>query len=216
MPALYIITGSNGAGKSTIGPDYLPPYIQQSCNVFDGDKLFIEKQRDLWKGGIRVHKEIKKLAFAFVEETFNSLVETAISEKRNFAYEGHFTNQTTWDIPKRFRKEGYEIHMIFFGLTNVDLSQLRVVARTKEGGHYVDPLTLTSNFYGNLEKLNQYYSIFNTLEIVDTSETEHRVLSVFVNGEVLSAIASVLLPEWFQAKLPALTFEIREYESKRR
>ncbi len=48
MPALYIITGSNGAGKSTVGADYLPLSIQQSCQVFDGDKLFMEKQRDLW------------------------------------------------------------------------------------------------------------------------------------------------------------------------
>lgn len=56
MPSLYIITGSNGAGKSTIGPDYLPQSVQESCNVFDGDKLFLEKQRDLWKSGITAHK----------------------------------------------------------------------------------------------------------------------------------------------------------------
>ena len=27
MPGLYIITGSNGAGKSSIGPDYLPAHV---------------------------------------------------------------------------------------------------------------------------------------------------------------------------------------------
>jgi len=74
MPSLYIITGSNGAGKSTIGPDYLPQSVQESCNVFDGDKLFLEKQRDLWKSGITAHKEAKKIEFTFVEETFDSLV----------------------------------------------------------------------------------------------------------------------------------------------
>jgi len=44
MPSLHILTGSNGAGKSTIGPDYLPLEIQENCKVFDGDKLFMEKR----------------------------------------------------------------------------------------------------------------------------------------------------------------------------
>ena len=47
MPELYIITGSNGAGKSTVGPDYLPQHIGQHNTVFDGDKLFMQKQKEL-------------------------------------------------------------------------------------------------------------------------------------------------------------------------
>jgi hypothetical protein len=39
MPELYIITGSNGAGKSSIGPEYLPVHIRQQGPIFDGDKL---------------------------------------------------------------------------------------------------------------------------------------------------------------------------------
>lgn len=78
MPSLYIITGSNGAGKSTIGPEYLPPEIQQNCKVFDGDKLYMEKQHELWQSGIRTHKEAKKMALAFVEKTFDSLVKEAL------------------------------------------------------------------------------------------------------------------------------------------
>lgn len=60
MPELYIITGSNGAGKSTIGPDYLPEHIRLHHTVFDGDKLFMQKQRELWQSGMRGHKEAKK------------------------------------------------------------------------------------------------------------------------------------------------------------
>ena len=90
MPALYIITGSNGAGKSTIGANYLPAPIQQCCTIFDGDKLFTNKQRELWASGTKAIKEAKKLAFAFVEETFDRLVNEALSTDSDFVYEGSF------------------------------------------------------------------------------------------------------------------------------
>ncbi len=102
MPELFIITGSNGAGKSSVSPIYLPDDIREKFTVFDGDKLYMQKQRELWKQGIKSHKEAKKLAFAFVEDTFEWLVEDAVQVMTNFVYEGHFTNDATWDIPKKF------------------------------------------------------------------------------------------------------------------
>lgn len=137
-------------------------------------------------------------------EKFESLVDEAILKGFDFVYEGHFTNESTWEIPKRFKENGFEINMIFFGLASTGISELRVIDRTKEGGHYVDPKTVASNFFGNMEKLNTHFSIFNNLQIVDTSETEHKVLCVMMDGEVKSAIPSILLPNWFKSNLPAI------------
>ena len=109
-----IITGSNGAGKSTVGPDYLPSHIQRKT-VFDGDKLFMEKRSELWRSGIKSHKECKKLAFEFTTNTFDMLVEKTLAIHSDFAYEGHFTNEATWEIPKRFKTAGYAIHLLFLG-----------------------------------------------------------------------------------------------------
>lgn len=86
MPSLFIITGSNGAGKSSEGAGFLPLEIQQECPVFDGDKLYIQKQKELWAEGIRTHKEAKKLALAFVEDTFDNLVEKSLNTSANFVY----------------------------------------------------------------------------------------------------------------------------------
>src|SRR5438105_3398017 len=110
MPDLYIITGSNGAGKSTVGPDYLPKHINEHYTIFDGDKLFTQKQKELWQSGMRAHKEAKKVSYQFVMDTFDVLVEDAINKRDNFVYEGHFTNDATWDIPKRFKNTGYKIN----------------------------------------------------------------------------------------------------------
>ena len=209
MPELYIITGSNGAGKSSVGADYLPEHIRQNNTVFDGDKLFMQKQRELWQSGMRAHKEARKLAYEFVENTFDALVAEAMYANKNFVYEGHFTNEATWDIPKNFKGKGYSIHLIFFGLESTALSELRVLARTKEGGHYVDPLTIANNFYGNLEQLNKHYKMFDLVNIIDTSETKHILLATFKNGIVQYAVPVADLPKWFLQYMPEITSQIQ-------
>jgi hypothetical protein len=50
----------------------------------------MQKQRELWKSGIKAHKEAKKLALEFVEETFDALIENALATNSDFTYEGHF------------------------------------------------------------------------------------------------------------------------------
>lgn len=212
MPELYIITGSNGAGKSSVGPDYLPAHIRDTCGIFDGDLLFMRKRSELYQSGIRSHKECKKLAYAWLIEHFESLVTTAIENKQDFVYEGHFTNHETWEIPRRFKAAGFEIHLIFLGLTDTGTSELRVVARTKEGGHYVDPPTVAANFYGNMEMLDKYYGIFDSVQLFDTTTNEHRYLATLENGLATGAVNAALLPEWFTSAMPAITNEIKGME----
>jgi predicted ABC-type ATPase len=205
MPQLYIITGSNGAGKSSIGGYFLPLYIRQNCTVFDGDKLFMNKQREVWKSGITAIKEAKKIVIAFVNDTFNTLVEDAIANTNDFAYEGHFTNDATWDIPKKFKAHGYDIHLIFLGLKNTEISQIRVGERTKVGGHYVEPKTVEANFYGNLEKLDKYFPIFNNIKIVDTSTSDFLDICNIENGHIISSIDNFLITKWFTENLPQIS-----------
>jgi predicted ABC-type ATPase len=212
MPLLYIITGSNGAGKSSIGPDYVPEHLSDA--IFDGDKLFMQKRSEFWQNGIKSHKECKKLAAEVVQTTFDRLVEIALRNNIDFAYEGHFTNDATWGIPQKFKEAGYDIHLIFFGLTDIALSETRVIGRAKEGGHYVDPLTLSSNFYGNLEKLDKYFSIFDSVTLIDTSAFEHIGLAIMERGVCVSAVPQSELPEWFTTNLPIITKTLTQTKDK--
>jgi len=82
----------------------------------------------------RSPKEAEKLASQHVVDTFETLTEAALTNNKNFVYEGYFTNNATWDTPKRFKAAGYDVNLLFLGLTSPDLSQSRVVDRVSEGG----------------------------------------------------------------------------------
>jgi len=90
VPSLYIITGSNGAGKSSIGPGYLPKHIRDNYKVFDGDLLFVTRQRELFPNITRSPKEAKKLAFRYVVDNFEQLTADALERNETFVYEGPF------------------------------------------------------------------------------------------------------------------------------
>ena len=99
--------------------------------------------------------------------------------------------------------------MFFLGLVNPDLSELRVIDRVKEGGHYVPRNTVEDNYYGNLEKLNKYFSILDHLNIIDTSESEPVLLASFANGEAIASIPVNNLPMWFIENLTNLVKKIK-------
>lgn len=204
MPELHIITGSNGAGKSTIGPDYLPEHIASHYTVFDGDKLFVEKRKELFPSKTRSHKEARNMANEWLEHHFVSLVNRALETKDHFVYEGHFSSDGPWQTPRRFKTNGYSIHVIFFGLASTDLSELRVIDRSKLGGHYVNPIEIDRNYRGNLILLDQNFQWIDELLIVDTSE-EHRELLHVAEGEVIYQVIRDQLPSWFTEYMPIMT-----------
>ena len=61
MPELHVITGSNGAGKSSVGPEYLPSHIKKICTVFDGDKFTLHKTKELFATKLHSHKKFPTL-----------------------------------------------------------------------------------------------------------------------------------------------------------
>lgn len=212
MPGLYIITGANGSGKSSLGFFYLPPYIQDNYTVFDGDKLFIQKRKELYPSQTRSVKEAGRIANEWLTDHFIKSAQTALDNKDHFVYEGHFVQEETWSIPEKFKRAGYKISVLFFGLKDVKLSALRVFERAKNGGHNVPPYEIEANYYGNLNMLNRYYDSIDDLKIIDTSEAEHITLAVFKNGKPVSSLSLNELPEWFTNGLPALNKALFEKE----
>jgi predicted ABC-type ATPase len=179
--------------------------VQTSCVVFDGDKLNLQKKRELYKIVTPSLKEAGRLALTWLFEYFEECVKKALKEKNDFVYEGHLPEDANWKTPHRFKRAGYRVHVVFFGLRDTDLSEIRVMDRAKMGGHHVPPYEIERNYYGNLAQLNKRYKNIHELQIVDTSESMNpRVLALFKNGEVDHAVHHGKLPEWFEKSLPKL------------
>jgi len=138
MPKLFIITGSNGAGKSTYKQALLPIEFS-ALEIFDGDIFYTQKSIEFYKIN-KSTKESRKLAEDALEQEFLRLIERCISQKSDFAYEWHFTGSGAWQIPARFKQNGFEIHLIFCGLNSLIKSIQRVEMRVKKGGFHVTPL----------------------------------------------------------------------------
>lgn len=149
MPELYILAGPNGAGKSTAASLLLPDNIYENYPRFDADKLKRAKQREFYLQ-VKSYKEAGKMADDFVDGEFNRLYKAALENNDHFVYEGHFTEDASWNLPQLFKASGYYIHMIFMGLNSVEQSNQRVTTRAMQNGHTVHPADIERNFYGNL------------------------------------------------------------------
>lgn len=135
-------------------------------------------------------------------------MDNALKNSEDFVYEGHFPSYVTWDFPKRFKDNGYQLQMLFLGLKDADLSEMRVGLRAKKGGHNVPRYDIENNFYDNLEMLNEPYQHLDHLQVVDTSEFLPKPLAAFKGTALISSVSKKELPEWFTRYLPLLTEKI--------
>jgi len=145
MPNLYIISGCNGAGKTTASYSVLPDMldckefvnadeIARGLSPFQPDKVAIEAGRIMLN---RIHDlMVQKVDFAF---------ETTLSTRsyRNFVKEAQLN--------------GYFVTMVYFWLNSVDLAIERVSRRVLAGGHNIPEDIIRRRYRSGIENLSKIY-----------------------------------------------------------
>ena len=159
MPNLYIISGCNGAGKTTASYSVLPDMldckefvnadeIARGLSPFQPDKVAIEAGRIMLS---RIHDlMVQKVDFAF---------ETTLSTKsyRNFI--------------KEARLNGYFVTLVYFWLNSVELAIERVRKRVLAGGHNIPEDTIRRRYSSGIRNLSKIYMpICDSWMIFDNSE----------------------------------------------
>src|SRR6202008_1561418 len=102
-----------------------------------------------------------------------------------------------WAVPKRFKKEGFEMHLIFCGLNAVSDSIKRVSTRVRKGGFNVMPLAIENNYWGNMEMLDKNFGVFDSVRLIDTS-TIITPIAELSFGKTVKSIPKTEIPDWLK------------------
>ena len=125
MPTLYIISGCNGAGKTTASFTLLPEML--NCREF--------VNADSIAAGISPFQP-EKVAFEagrMMLERINQLIRAGT----DFAFETTLSTKSYREKIKHCKKKGYKIILLYFWLSSPLLAIERIKGRVRKGGHFV-------------------------------------------------------------------------------
>lgn len=145
MPNLYIISGCNGAGKTTASYAMFPKMLD--CKEFiNADE--IAKGLSPFQPE-KVSIEAGRLMIMRMNEMLRM--------KEDFAIETTLATKSYANLIRRAHQEGYFVTLIFFWLESVELAIRRVEQRVRFGGHFVPEEVIYRRYYAGIRNL---FSLF--------------------------------------------------------
>ncbi len=178
MKRLFIISGCNGAGKTTASYTILPDLLD--CEEFvNADEIA--------KGLSPFHPESTAIqAGRLMLERINKL----ISKGQDFAFETTLATRSYRNFVLKAKENGYHITLLFFWLRTSDLAVKRVETRVKEGGHNI-PEDVIRRRYEN--GLKNFFGIFESIVdewmFIDNSGEPYEIIArKNSTGEILKNV----------------------------
>jgi len=176
-PKLFIISGCNGAGKTTASFNILPEIldckqflnadeIARGLSPFDPESVSIEAGRIL----LNRFDELVKIGETFaVETTLATLI-----------YK---------DKILKVQSIGYEVTLLYFWLTDVNMAYDRVNSRVMEGGHNIPKDVINRRYFKGIKNLfNIYLPLCERALIIDNSDSNPELIFTQSKGSELEII----------------------------
>lgn len=163
---LYIVSGCNGAGKTTASFTILPEILD--CKEFvNADEIakglspFQPEKVSFEAGRIMLNR-------------INELLET----DENFAFETTLATKSYKSKIEVAKIKNYNVVLMFFWLQNVDLAIERVKIRVLEGGHNIEAEVIKRRYLHGIKNLFEIYlPIVDEAIIFDNSEGKHDLIA---------------------------------------
>jgi len=194
-PHIYVLAGTNGAGKSSIAGAML---IEEGVEYFNPDEAaeliraanpgitLEESQSAAWDEGRR-------------------LLERAINERLDYAFETTLGGRTIPALLKKAIEVGIEVRIWYVGLTSAELHIARVHARVKRGGHDIPEEKIRQRYARSLLNLIHLMPTLTELRVYDNSveadphtgaTPEPRLIVHLNRGKLLKVCELGWTPEW--------------------
>lgn len=163
---LYIISGCNGAGKTTASYTVLPEILKvkefvnadeiaRGLSPFNPEGMAIEAGR---------------LMLLRIDEL--------LLKGRDFAIETTLATRSYSRLVQRAQAMGYTVHLMFFWLNSVNLAEERVETRVQLGGHNIAKDIIKRRYHLGLHNLFEVFiPIVDEWMIVDNSDLPREMVA---------------------------------------
>ena len=166
MPKLYIISGCNGAGKTTASYALLPEML--SCSQFVNSDEFAKSLSPFSPASASI--QASKLMLLKINYLFK--------RHEDFAIETTLATRRLKKMVKYAQAEGYEATVPYFWLNSPALAVERVKARVAAGGHNIPEPTIRRRYVVGLHYFfNDYIPIADRWILADNSEIPFKVIA---------------------------------------
>jgi predicted ABC-type ATPase len=194
-PRIYVIAGVNGAGKSSLAGATFTDYGAEYYNPDEVARELIranprltqtEANSKAWHAGVK-------------------LLESAISEHLDFAFETTLGANTIPKLLALAAQQGVEVNIWYVGLDSPELHIARVKSRVRRGGHDIPEQDIRRRYRHSRINLIELLPLLNSLRLFDNSEqadpaTGHTPKPILVfsweRGKILEPSDLTQTPEW--------------------
>jgi predicted ABC-type ATPase len=201
-PCIYVLAGTNGAGKSSIAGAM---FLAKGTQYFNPDEVAIR---------------IRSASPGLTQEEANGaawhrgkrLLERAIAERLNFAFETTLGGNSIPALLRSALSTGLDVRVWYVGLDSVELHIGRVRARVEKGGHPIPDAKIRERYDRsrlNLIRLMPHLTellVYDNSEEADPNAGEHpepKLLLHTVSGKIARSCDLHSIPHWAKPILAA-------------
>jgi predicted ABC-type ATPase len=194
-PSIYVLAGVNGAGKSSVGG---ATFRRNGADYFNPD----EATQRILEANPGISLEQANSA-AWLEG--KRLLERAIAERLDFAFETTLGGNTIARLLERATQAGIEVRVWFVGLSSPELHIARVRACAAAGGHDIPDAKIRERFDASRLNLIRLLPKLTELRVYDNSADgdpifgavpQPRLIVHVVGGSVRESCPLEEVPEW--------------------
>lgn len=166
MKNLYIVSGCNGAGKTTASYTVLPEILE--CREFVNADEIARGLSPFNAEGVAI--EAGKLMLLRIEELLKGDV--------TFAIETTLATRSYVNLVKRAQSQGYRVSLLYFWLNSPELAMRRVAERVSKGGHDIPEEIIRRRYTAGINNLFKLFMpVVDYWAIFDNSATPRRIVA---------------------------------------
>jgi predicted ABC-type ATPase len=201
-PCIYVLAGTNGGGKSSIAG---ATFLQHGVEYFNPDES-ARRIRTAHPGATQ--EEANSVAWS----QGRRLLERAITERLNFAFETTLGGHTITALLEEALLEGLDVRIWYVGLSSPELHIARVRSRVSRGGHDIPDAKIRQRYDSSRLNLIQLLPNLTELRLYDNSREadpcegitpEPELVLHWARGEILRSCDLTATPDWAKPILVA-------------